>query len=229
MAIKLKSTKDVHLNGAKILVYGASGAGKTTLIKTLPNPVIFSAESGLSSLKGADIPYESINTMDELYEAYSWATESEEAKQFDSIALDSISEIAEVVLSNEKSLVKDPRQAYMATQDKMTSLIRAFRDIAGKNVYMSAKLEKQTDEQGRMLYFPSMPGNKLSQAIPYFFDDVFAMRVEKDEEGKTHRFLQTETDGLWLAKIRKPEEVEIEAYELPDLGAIIGRLNSEIG
>lgn len=221
MSIKLKSTSDVHMNGAKMLVYGASGSGKTTLIKTLPNPVILSAESGLLSLSDMDLPYIEIKTIEDLYEAYQWVTESEEAKGFNSVALDSISEIAEVVLSAEKKIAKDPRQAYGATQEKLTDLIRAFRDLPGKNVYMTAKLEKTTDEQGRLLYYPSMPGNKLGQALPYFFDDVFAMRAEKDEEGKTQRFLQTENDGLWMAKVRGKK---LEAYELPDLGAIIEKL-----
>lgn len=225
MSIQLKSTKDVHMNGAKVLVYGASGSGKTTLIRTLPNPVILSAESGLSSLSDSDIPFIEIGTIEDLYEAYQWVT-SDEAVGFDSVAIDSISEIAEVVLSAEKKIAKDPRQAYGATQEKLTDLIRAFRDIPGKNVYMTAKLEKATDEQGRLLYYPSMPGNKLGQALPYFFDHVFAMRAEKDEEGKTQRFLQTENDGLWIAKVRGQN---LEAYELPDLSAIIGKLggNSE--
>jgi len=38
-------------------------------------------------------------------------------------------------------------------------------------VYMSAKLEKTQDEMGRVLYSPSMPGNKTGQALPYFFDE----------------------------------------------------------
>lgn len=221
MSIQLKSTKDVHMNGAKVLVYGASGSGKTTLIKTLPNPVILSAESGLSSLSDMDLPYEIIDSLEKLYEVYQWLIETEEGQSFNSVAIDSISEIAEVVLSAEKKIAKDPRQAYGATQEKLTDLIRAFRDIPGKNVYMTAKLEKATDEQGRLLYYPSMPGNKLGQALPYFFDHVFAMRAEKDEEGKTQRFLQTENDGLWMAKVRG---LSLEAYELPDLGSIIKKL-----
>jgi len=217
MAISLKTTRDIHASGIKMLVYGAAGAGKTTLIKTLPNPVILSAEGGLLSLAGEDIPYIEIGDMQALKEAYTWCLTCE----YDSIALDSISEIAEVVLSAEKKVAKDPRQAYGAMQDQMADLIRAFRDIPGKHVYFSAKVEKAQDESGRILYSPSMPGNKTGQQLPYFFDLVLALRVEKDSEGVTQRALQCDSDGIWLAKDRSGR---LEDWESPDLGEIIRKM-----
>lgn len=220
MAIQLKNTRDVHASGIKLLVYGHAGAGKTTLIPSLPSPVVLSAEGGLLSINGADVPYIEINSMATLKEAYAWASESKEAEGFSSIALDSISEIAEVVLNYEKKNTKDPRQAYGAMQEQMTDIIRAFRDLP-RNVYMTAKLDKATDEQGRMLYAPSMPGNKTGQQLPYFFDEVFALRVEKDAEGNAVRALMTQSDGLWLAKDRSGK---LDAWESADLGAIIAKI-----
>lgn len=221
MAINLKRTSDVHSNGVKVLVYGHAGAGKTTLTATLPAPIVISAEGGLLSIKDADIPYIEVNSMDTLKEAYDWLSSSAEAKDFQSVALDSISEIAEVVLNYEKKVAKDPRQAYGAMQEQMTDIIRAFRDISGKHVYMSAKCEKSQDETGRLLYAPSMPGNKLGQALPYFFDEVLALRLEKDAEGNPVRALMCESDGLWQAKDRSGK---LSAWETPDLGAIIGKI-----
>ena len=57
MAIQLKSTGDLGDQGLKVLVYGQAGCGKTTLSKTLPTPVVLSAEGGLLSLKDDNIPY----------------------------------------------------------------------------------------------------------------------------------------------------------------------------
>ncbi len=225
MAIQLSSTKGLHMSGVKMLVYGQAGAGKTSLIPTLPNPVVLSAEGGLLSIADADVPFIEIKDIDTLYEAYQFVTESSEASKFDSIALDSISEIGEVVLSAEKKKAKDPRQAYGALQDVMGDLIRAFRDISGKHVYMSAKIEKTQDEQGRILYGPSMPGNKLAQGLPFFFDEVFALRVEKGEDGKNVRALQCDTDGLWSAKDRSGK---LEPWELPNLGEIIQKIGGEV-
>jgi len=223
MAINLKNTADTLANGAKILVYGQAGAGKTSLVPTLPHPVVLSAEGGLLSIAGANVPYIEIATMSDLWEAYEWLTEGG-GKEYQSVALDSISEIAEVCLNHEKKASKDPRQAYGAMQEQMADIIRAFRDLSGRHVLMTAKLEKAQDEMGRILYSPSMPGNKTGQALPYFFDEVFALRVEKDSEGNVQRALMCDSDGAWLAKDRSGK---LDMWEAPDLGAIITKIGGK--
>lgn len=218
MAISLKTTGSLSANGVKLLVYGQAGAGKTSLIKTLPSPIVLSAEGGLLSIQDANLPYIEITSMENLKEAYVWLTESTDYK---SVALDSISEIAEVCLNYEKKINKDPRAAYGAMQEQMSDIIRAFRDLPGLHVYMSAKLEKTQDEMGRVLYAPSMPGNKTGQSLPYFFDEVLALRVEKDADGNTQRALMCDSDGLWSAKDRSGK---LSTWEAPDLGAIIAKI-----
>ena len=217
-----KNTRDFGLNGFKLLVYGQAGAGKTSLIPTLPRPIALSAEGGLLSIQDNAVPYIEIKTVADMTDAYLWLTQSAEADGFDSIALDSISEIAETVLANEKENAKDPRQAYGALQDIMGRMIRSFRDLNGKHVYFSAKLEKQNDEMNRILYYPAMPGNKLAQGLPYFFDEVLALRVEKAPDGGVFRTLMTESDGLWLAKDRSGK---LGPWEAPHLGQIIEKIN----
>ena len=224
MAINVKTTGSLAANGVKVLVYGQAGAGKTSLIKTLPSPIVLSAEGGLLSIQDADLPFIEIASMTDLQEAYKWLTESDDAKAYKSVALDSISEIAEVVLNAEKKATKDPRQAYGAMQEQMDDIIRAFRDLPGRHVYMSAKLEKTQDEMGRVLYAPSMPGNKTGQALPYFFDEVLALRVEKDGDGNTQRALMCDSDGLWLAKDRSGK---LDMWEAPDLSAVFAKIGGK--
>ena len=220
MAINVKTTSALAANGVKMLVYGQAGAGKTSLIPTLPTPIVLSAEGGLLSIKDANLPYIEIGSMADLMEAYNWLL-SPEGEHYQSVALDSISEIAEVVLNAEKKTAKDPRQAYGAMQEQMADVIRAFRDLPGRHIYMSAKLEKSTDEMGRVLYAPSMPGNKTGQSLPYFFDEVLALRVEKDADGNTQRAMMCDSDGLWLAKDRSGK---LAAWEAPDLSEIIAKV-----
>lgn len=219
--VQVKRTGDIQATGVKLLVYGQSGVGKTTLIKTLPDPIVLSAEAGLLSIRDSDIPYIDISSIADAEEAYKWLVSSDEAKEFQSVAIDSISEIAEVVLSAEKMANKDGRMAYMEMGDKVGKLIRKFRGIKGKHVYMSAKVEKTKDETGRILYYPYAPGEKFCQSLPYFFDEVFALRVERDSEGNVHRALMCDSDGLWLAKDRIGK---LNMWEPADLGAIIRKI-----
>ena len=224
MAIKLTTTKQAaQVNGIKVLTYGQAGAGKTSLCATTGEPtIIISAESGLLSLRGHDIPVIEVKSIADVHEAYQFVVSSDEAKDFRWVCLDSISEIAEVVLNHEKKISKDPRQAYGALSEQMQDLLRAFRDLPGKNVYMSAKMDRQKDQQtGAMLYAPSMPGAKLGQGIPYLFDEVFVLRAEKADDGMTYRTLQTAGDYQYIAKDRSGC---LDLYEEPSLSTIAAKI-----
>lgn len=224
--MQLKSTQGIGAaNGVKVLVYGKAGRGKTTLCATCPNPVIFSAESGLLALSNYNLPYVEIRTIKDLTDAFEWAQSSAEAKQFQTLCLDSLSEIGEVVLANAKGQVKDPRQAYGELIDKMTMTIRGFRDLPGYHVYMSAKQEMVKDDAtGIALNSPGMPGSKLGQQLPYFFDEVFQLDIGKDPTTQqTYRFLRTQPDFQNDAKDRSGK---LDAIEYPDLGAIINKITN---
>ena len=163
-----------------------------------------------------------MDKLDALREAYQWLAESDEARGFQSVALDSISEIAEVVLNYEKKNTKDPRAAYGSLAEKMTDLIRAFRDLPGKNVLFLCKQEKVKDEQsGAMLYSPSMPGNQLKNGIEYFFDEVLALRVEKDADGNPTRWLQSQRDYNYSGKDRSGALAMFEPPNIADIAAKI--------
>ncbi len=221
----------------KAMVYGGPGIGKTVLTATLgPNTLLISAEGGTLSLRKAnlirlfgpndpsinyDIPYIEVSSVDDFNNALQFIQHSAEAKVFEHIALDSLSEIAEVVLNNAKRQVKDPRQAYGELTEKMESLVRAYRDLP-RNVYMSAKMEPMKDEMtGIVKYGPSMPGRKLGPGLPYFFDEVFRIGVNKAQDGSTYRFLQTQPDIQHDAKDRSGALAPVEA---PHLGYLFHKI-----
>lgn len=222
--MKIMSTYGIGAkNGVKMLVYGKAGRGKTTLCATAPNPIVFSAESGLLALSNYQVAYAEIRTIKDLQDAFNWAQSSAEARQFQTLCLDSLSEIAEVVLSNAKGQVKDPRQAYGELIEKMSMTIREFRDLPGYHVYMSAKQEMVKDDAtGVALNMPSMPGNKLGQSLPYFFDEVFQLDIGKDPATQqTYRYLRTQPDFQNDAKDRSGR---LDPIEYPDLGNIIKKI-----
>jgi hypothetical protein len=223
MAIKLTtSAQAAALHGVKILTYGKAGMGKTTLCATAPNPVIISAEAGLLSLRNYALPVIEVKTLEDLMDAYQWSTESAEAAQFETICLDSLTEIAEVVLSNAKRTTKDPRQAYGELIERMGVVTRSFRDLSGKHVYMSAKQETiKDDSTGTTTYGPSMPGSKLGGQLPYLFDIVLRLNIGRTPEGQEYRYLQTRPDFQSEAKDRSGA---LAPMEEPNLTSVINKI-----
>jgi hypothetical protein len=223
MAISLKRTGALAQPFVKVLIPGESGAGKTRALAQLPDVVILSAEEGLLSIRAEDKPYIQINGITDLYEAYEWLTSSEEAKDFSAVGIDSISEIAEVVLATERRTgvgAKDPRAAYGEMQDKMAGVIRAFRDLGDRHVIMTAKIEKGQTENGEVRYVASMPGKRLTADLPYYFDEVIPVRVHKNGDD-VERAFQCRDDGIWHAKDRSGR---LDAWEPYDLDALIKKI-----
>lgn len=228
MAIKLTSTREAAaLHGLKILISGLAGAGKTRLCATTGGtPIIISAEAGLLALRDTDIPVITVSTIAEVHEAYAYLSDSAEGQQYDWVCLDSVSEIAEVVLTHEKRATKDPRKAYGELADQMADLIRAFRDLPERNIYMTCKLERIKDETtGAVTYGPSFPGQRLSQNVGYWFDEAFVLRVEKDENGIPSRWLQTQSDLQYTAKDRSGC---LDMFEEPNLAAIAAKIRAPV-
>ena len=221
MSIKLTSTKKAT-GYVKALVFGEAGMGKTVLCSTAPKPLIISAEAGLLSIAEHDIPVIEVESVQDVMDAYQWITEDKEAEQFETICLDSITEIAEVLLSQYKKEEKDPRKAYGRINDDMSTLIRSFRDLKEKNVYFSCKMIRKEDENsGIVSYRPAMPGNTLINNLPYFFDEVLALRIGKLDNGKEFRYLQTQPELQWPAKDRSGT---LDKMEKPDLTYIFEKI-----
>lgn len=225
-------------NGIKALAYGGPGLGKTALAATLgPGSILVSAESGALSLRQANLeriwgvgnpsinynmPCLEVHTVQDFNDVYDWLTKSHEGKQFHSVAVDSVSEIAEVILNTQKRIHKDPRQAYGELTERMETLVRAYRDMPGKNVYMAAKMEPMKDEySGIVKYMAAMPGRRLGPSLPYFFDEVFRVGVAKTPQGQEYRFLQTQPDQQYDAKDRSGA---LASVEIPHLGQVFAKI-----
>lgn len=236
----IEQTEDVMQEACvKLCIYGPSGVGKTMLAATAPRPLILSAESGLLSLRkaniervfGVDTPGISYNvgfitckTMDKLREVYQWLTESPDALAYDTIILDSVTDIAEVVLAAAKLTAKDGRAAYGKMAEDMMVILRSFRDIPNFNVVFLAKLDKVKDElTGGIAFGPMMPGQQLSKQLPYLFDEVLALELSPTTEGKAERYLRCRKD--WQYDIKDRSGV-LDMYEYPSLFHLFAKLKT---
>jgi ABC-type transport system involved in cytochrome bd biosynthesis fused ATPase/permease subunit len=129
------------------MLAGLQGAGKTTLAGTLDNVLIISAEAGLLSLANKAVEYLSVNNMKDVREAYKIAKTS----SHDTIFIDSLSEIGEVCLAEEKAENKD-KYAYLDFFVEEKGLCVRIEDQgAGFNYqdFLELAPERLTDPHGR--------------------------------------------------------------------------------
>jgi hypothetical protein len=104
--------------------------------------------------------------------------------------------------------------------DELYHMTKKFRDL-DKHVVFIAKQELNKDEfTGKVSYRPSTPGQSFTSQVPYFFDEVFCMRIGK--VGKDDfRYLQTQPDIQYTAKDRSGK---LEKSENPNLSAIFEKI-----
>jgi hypothetical protein len=223
VAIEIKKPKELTSNSyVNAVIYGPSGIGKTYSIPTAPKPLILSTEEGLLSIRDADVDVIEINSFADMIEAYKWLVEKcKDSKcEYETIVLDSISELAQKMLAEYKKDERDPRRAYMTLAEEIVSMIRRFRSLPAHIIFMAKQAMIMDEYTGKTFYGPLLPGRVLPIEVPYQFDLVLALRFIK-HEGKEYRVLQTQPDIQYSCKDRSGK---LSQYEKPNLSALFHKV-----
>lgn len=158
--------------GVKMVAYGPPGEGKTPLIKTAPRPVLLITEPGLLSMRDAtNIPAWEGFTPSRISEFFTWIKDSAEAKNFDTVCVDSMSQMAEIELKQALKEEKHGLKAYGRANERSMERAEILFFLPQKHVYLIAK-QTQVDENGIMKRRPYFPGQELNVKIPHLFDVV---------------------------------------------------------
>jgi hypothetical protein len=224
--MEIKPLQETLTGYGNFLLYGASGAGKTRSIATMPKgTVLLSADSGRRTLKdiAPQLQVGVIETLDDLRDSLKLI------KDFKYVVIDDLTVISKVVLNDEKSKTKDGRQAYMKMQEVVDKIIQSFFDLPQTVIFVAQEERVNQEDAGLFdyVYCPSVPGKKFSASIPYLFDYVFAMRTKNEEvdtKQVTKRRFQTALNGLgdYLAKSRTER---LSLYEEANWVSIFNKLN----
>lgn len=223
MPIKIKKTKENIVN-VKLLIYGEAGIGKTRMVSTAPNPLLISSEKGLMSLKDEDIDYINITSLQDIEDTYNYlVSDSESLNKYDTYCLDSISDLAEIILHEFMENERDGRNAYGKLGNIGLDLLRRFRDISSKHLYFIAKMVREEDEYtGIPTWRPYMPGKTLINSLPHMFDILAPLRKNETEDKKIiYTYLQIKPDIQFMSKDRSNKLDEIEE---PNLTKIFNKI-----
>lgn len=206
MALTIRNTSDKSNSFVNIIVYGNSGTGKTSLVKTLPedSTLVVSLEDGLLSLDGHSYDYVNAKTITELMEIIN----SPEIEKYKTVVIDSITELSQNVFLElnkkyakiEKDENKKPGSMAMKLWGDFSSqfsvLFKELRRLE-KNILAIALPAEKENAAGIMEKKPDVYGRSSDRIIAWF-DECFYMFVDND--GK--RMFLTETAKNTMAKDR---------------------------
>lgn len=152
--------------GVKALVFGPPGQGKTPVMLTAPRPVACLIEPGFASIRKTNLPMWVATEYARLDEFVTWATQSKDARNFDTFFFDSGSQAAQNIEETERPKHKDGRKMFYQVQIQMWALFNRMYMAQNAHVVMIAK--ETTLEDGRIV--PMFPSKKITRDMTHLFD-----------------------------------------------------------
>jgi len=224
--MNFKTTKEANNKRLEVLVYGASGVGKTNLVSTIddePSKVlIIDFDNGTFGLRGEDYALCQPKSIAETLDLF---MELKKENNFNWVVLDALSEMSSSFLNELKNKHRDARQAYMEMADLVKQVISLMRSL-DCNKYFISHADQIQDDAGAIIYSPALEGNALKQKLPQYFDLILAYRLFKADDGTIKRALQTssEADQRYVCKDRSGV---LEHYEKPSIAGIWNKVYPE--
>lgn len=211
----LKEARTFAINfGVKAIVYGPAGTGKTPIANTAPRPVLLATEPGLLSMRKSTIPTWVGNTKDRIDEFFKWFFNSNDSKNFDTLVIDSVSQMCEIALEDAKRRIKHGQAQYGDMADYVMPYMERLYFMQNKHMYLIAKEEKQ--ESGFLR--PYYPGRVIPVAIPHRYDLI--TRVAKVQLPNIGEVTAFQCNGTYEVMARNRIGT-LDTFEQPDFANII--------
>lgn len=209
--------------GVKMAGYGPPGSGKTPLVNTAPRPVMLICEPGMLSMRGSNVPAWDGFTVERIDEFFKWIFSSNEAKNFDTICVDSISQMAEIRLSAAKKNVAHGLKAYGIMSEWVYGHLANLYYTQNKHTYLIAK-EGDHETNGAMQKRMIFPGKELNTSVPHLYDLI----------GRVAKVTIPGMNGLTLAVqtnenfngFARDRTAKLAEYEPPNLANIFAKAMS---
>lgn len=208
--------------GAKSIVYGAPGTGKTPIVNTAPRPVLCVIEPGMLSMRGSNVPTWDAFTPKRIDEFFAWITSSNEARNFDTVAIDSLTQMAEVYLTDAQSHNKDGRKAYGELVNKVMMHLNSIYYLQNKHTYLICK-QSAVEENSMLRFRPHFPGKELNVQIPHLFDIILHLAVHNIPNAGAYKAFHTVAS---LEAVARDRSGKLAEYEPCDLTALFAKAMS---
>jgi hypothetical protein len=224
----IPSTQRQHqTRGAKILLCGPSGVGKTSQLRKLdPAGTLFiDIESGDLSVQDLAIDTAHVKSWAEACELAAAINGGELAK-YKTIFVDSITAASRLSFSNaQQHSGRDIRAAYGLHARQLLAWLHSLQQARATNIVLVAILEIVKDDFGRIEHRLQLEGQRTGLELPGIVDEIVTMAwVDFGDKLPVRAFVCTQPNQWnYPAKDRSGR---LGQFEKPDLGALITKLTA---
>jgi hypothetical protein len=174
------------------------------------------------SMRGSNVPTWQAFTCKAIDEFFEWLLKSNETKNFDTVCIDSLSQMAEIILMEEMTRHKDGRKVYGEMSAKMMRHLTNLYFMQYKHTYLICK-QSTNDEGGIRQHRPYFPGQELNVKVPHMYDIILHLAVHNiPGHGPNKAFRTTGS----LEAIARDRSGKLNEYEPLDLTAIFNKVIS---
>jgi hypothetical protein len=214
----LRPAKDHAINfGVKAIIYGPAGSGKTPIINTAPRPILLACEPGLLSMRNSTVPTYAAFDAKMIDGFFEWFFGSNETKKFDTLCIDSTTEMAEIYLRQALKTNKHGLAAYGEMADNTLKHLQTLYFMREKHIYLIAKQDIMSNG-GKQPYYP---GKLLSVIMPHKFDQILHLDIHNvPNVGQVRSFQCAQT----LDVLARDRTGMLGMFEQPDFGQVIKKV-----
>lgn len=207
-----------QIYGCKVCCYGPPGSGKTPILNTAPRPLLLACEPGLLSMRGSTVPTFTAFEPAKINEFFDWLVSSNEVNNFDTIAIDSVSEMASIYLIEGLKKNKHGMAAYGDMAENTEKQLRRLYFLKNKHVYCIAKQELNNGNKR-----PYMPGQYLPVQLPHLFDFILQLDIQNVPGMGQVKAFRCNGDMITMARSRTGN---LNDFEPPNLSQLFNKAMS---
>lgn len=218
----------------KLLLHGSSGVGKTRFASSFPAPLIFDFETGTSSvsLPGVQVvaseqfKTQGVFNPQTVIDYVQWLN-TPEAKDIETVVLDSITELQEQFMAVTIPKKTDPRQAYGEWSSYVRTLMSNLRSLDKHFVVIARTKMGANFEGAEDMLLPQISPAAWTN-VPSLVDFGLYMNQKKEGLGPTAKVipvLVTASPNAWT-KTRRPLPPEIKNATFATFQAAIQATNA---
>lgn len=201
----------------KMLLYGLSGMGKTTMAATFPRPLFLDLEGGMLStrrvkpvLRYPKNPSESIRTYPQVVDFYNLVV-SEKNPQFDTIVIDSLNELQLLVTQYVVAKFTGVKRQY---NDQMTladygkanrdfsKVVRLFLNLPYHVVFTAASTQRDFGAESDVQVTPKFVGQQVGPDVQRMMDMIGYCYAKEMPDKTTQHYVSFKMSSKYLAKDR---------------------------